>query len=74
MCPKGASLAPSRTWDHAACTERRIPSCATSGEASRRALESADCRVDWHTYLIVHSVCIEEIVALRAWISKVLAG
>jgi hypothetical protein len=30
--------------------------------------------VDWHTYLIVHSVCIEEIVALRAWISKVLAG
>jgi predicted esterase len=30
--------------------------------------------VDWHTYRIAHSVCIEEIVALRAWISKVLAG
>jgi phospholipase/carboxylesterase len=43
------------------------------GEASRRALEAAGYRVDWHSYRMEHSVCLEEIVALGAWLAHVLS-
>ena len=42
-------------------------------EASRRALEAAGYAVEWHTYPMQHSVGWEEIVALRAFLTKVLA-
>jgi len=42
-------------------------------EASRRALEAAGYAVEWHTYPMQHSVVWEEIVALRAFLTKVLA-
>ena len=42
-------------------------------EASRRALEAAGYTVEWHTYPMQHSVVWEEIVALRAFLTKVLA-
>ena len=43
------------------------------GEASRRALQAAGYRVDWHSYPMEHSVCLEEIVALGAWLVRVLS-
>lgn len=43
------------------------------GEASRRALEAAGYRVDWHGYRMEHQVCLEEIVALGAWLARVLS-
>ena len=42
------------------------------GEASRRALEAAGYPVEWHTYGMPHSVCMEEIVAIGAWLGKLL--
>ena len=42
------------------------------GDASHRALEAAGYRVDWHSYRMEHSVCLEEIVALGAWLARVL--
>jgi phospholipase/carboxylesterase len=43
------------------------------GEASRRALDAAGHRVEWHSYRMEHSVCLEEIVALGAWLAGVLS-
>jgi phospholipase/carboxylesterase len=42
------------------------------GEASRRTLEAGGYRVDWHTYRMEHSVCMEEIQAVSAWLQRVL--
>jgi len=42
------------------------------GDASRRTLVASGYRVDWHTYRMEHSVCMEEIVAIGAWIGKTL--
>ena len=44
------------------------------GEASRRALEAAGYRVEWHTYRMEHSVCLEEFADLGAWLRRVLAS
>lgn len=41
-------------------------------DASRRALETAGYKLDWHTYPMQHSVSLEEIRDLGAWIRKVL--
>ena len=43
------------------------------GEASRRALEAAGYKVDWHSYRMEHSLCLEEVVALGAWLARTLA-
>lgn len=43
------------------------------GEASRRALEAAGYLVDWHSYRMEHSVCLEEIIALGEWLAHVLS-
>ena len=43
------------------------------GEASRRALASAGYNVEWHTYPMQHSVVMEEIDAIKAFLVKVLA-
>jgi len=42
------------------------------GEASKRLLEAAGYDVEWHTYPMEHSVCIEEVRAIGAWLTKVL--
>jgi phospholipase/carboxylesterase len=42
------------------------------GQRSRDLLRSHGYEVDWHTYPIAHSVCAEEIVAIRDWLARVL--
>jgi len=42
------------------------------GEASRRMLEAAGYGVEWHSYRMEHSVCLEEVQAIGAWLTKVL--
>jgi len=44
------------------------------GDNSRRALIAQGYRVDWHTYRMEHSVCMEEIVAIGAWLARTLAA
>jgi phospholipase/carboxylesterase len=44
------------------------------GDASRRALVASGYRVDWHTYRMEHSVCMEEIEAIGAWLVRTLAA
>ena len=41
--------------------------------ASRDALAQLGYRVDWHEYPMEHSVCMEEVEAINAWLRRVLA-
>ncbi len=41
--------------------------------ASRDALTALGYNVDWHTYPMAHSVCMEEIDDLSRWLNRVLA-
>ena len=41
------------------------------GEASKRMLEAAGYPIEWHTYRMEHSVCLEEVQAIGAWLTKV---
>ena len=43
------------------------------GVASRQALEANGYRVEWHDYPMEHSVCLEEVRAIGAWLVRVLA-
>jgi phospholipase/carboxylesterase len=43
-------------------------------DASRRALESAGYRVEWHTYPMPHSVVWEEIEAVSGFLARVLGA
>ena len=43
------------------------------GLASRRALEANGNPVEWHQYPIEHSLCLEEVRAIGAWLGKVLS-
>lgn len=43
------------------------------GSASRDALVALGHDVEWHDYAIEHSVCIEEVKALDAWLQRVWA-
>jgi phospholipase/carboxylesterase len=42
-------------------------------EAARDILTGLGFRVDWHEYPMPHSVCVEEIADVSAWLSTVLA-
>lgn len=42
--------------------------------ASRDALRQAGYTVDWHEYRMQHSVCMEEVRDIAAWLRTVLAG
>jgi len=42
------------------------------GEASWRALAKAGYNVEWHTYGMEHSVCMDEVQAVSAWLQRVL--
>ena len=44
------------------------------GNASYRSLVQAGYQVDWHTYGMEHSVCMEEIEAVSAWLQRILRG
>ena len=44
------------------------------GTASWQALAKAGYNVEWHTYPMEHSVCMEEIDAVSAWLQRVLRG
>jgi phospholipase/carboxylesterase len=45
------------------------------GQYSREALEAVGYGVEWHTYLMPHSLCPEEIAHLKAWLaSRLNAG
>lgn len=46
---------------------------ADRGRASRDALQAMGYDVEWHEYPMAHSVCMEEIADLNAWLLKVLA-
>lgn len=41
------------------------------GEASRDSLKRAGFRPEWHSFPMAHSVCAEEIAAVRSWLLKV---
>jgi phospholipase/carboxylesterase len=42
------------------------------GEASKRLLETAGYAVEWRSYRMEHSVCLEEVQAIGAWLRKIL--
>ena len=44
----------------------------TLGETTRRLLEGAGYAVEWHQYMMPHSVCPEEIADIAAWLRRVL--
>ncbi len=44
------------------------------GDNSRGTLVAQGYRVDWHTYRMEHSVCMEEIVAIGAWLAQTLGA
>ncbi|HTS22794.1 MAG TPA: alpha/beta fold hydrolase [Casimicrobiaceae bacterium] len=43
------------------------------GETSKRLLEAQGYAVEWHSYRMEHSVCLEEVHSIGAWLSRVLA-
>jgi phospholipase/carboxylesterase len=43
------------------------------GAASRDALQALGYVVEWHSYPMGHTVCMEEVADLNAWLLKVLA-
>jgi phospholipase/carboxylesterase len=43
------------------------------GRDSRDALVALGQPVDWHEYPMEHSVCLEEVRDLEAWLKQVLA-
>jgi len=45
---------------------------ADRGSASRDALRAQGYDVEWHEYPMAHSVCMEEIADLNAWLLKTL--
>jgi phospholipase/carboxylesterase len=40
---------------------------------SRKALEALGYRIEWHDYMMAHSVCAEEVTDINAWLLRVLA-
>lgn len=43
------------------------------GLEMKESLEKLGCRVEWHTYPMEHSVCLEELTDLGAWMNRVMA-
>jgi len=46
---------------------------AQMGEASRDALQGLGYRIEWHTYPMEHSVCMEEVVDISKWLQARLS-
>jgi phospholipase/carboxylesterase len=76
-------IAPDRLATEASAANRGVPIFMAHGtadpvvrfewgEASKRMLEAAGYPIEWHTYRMEHSVCLEEVQAIGAWLTKVL--
>jgi phospholipase/carboxylesterase len=44
------------------------------GLEMKESLEKLGCRVEWHTYPMEHSVCLEELTDLGAWMNRLMGG
>jgi len=44
------------------------------GELARDTLRARGCTVQWHTYRMPHSVCLEELQAIGAWLRERMAA
>ena len=44
------------------------------GVEMKETLEKLGCRVEWHTYPMEHSVCMEELADIGAWMNRVMGG
>ncbi|MDO8414509.1 MAG: carboxylesterase [Gallionellaceae bacterium] len=44
----------------------------TLGLASAEKLKAWGCALEWHDYLMPHTVCMEEVRAIEAWLGKLL--
>ncbi len=77
-------IAPDKLATEASAANRSVPIFMAHGtadpvvqfqwaEASKRMLEAAGYAVEWHSYRMEHSVCLEEIQALGAWLRTVLS-
>jgi phospholipase/carboxylesterase len=42
------------------------------GEQARRQLESAGYAIEWHSYVMPHAVCPQEVADIAAWLRRVL--
>ncbi|MBK7642362.1 MAG: alpha/beta hydrolase [Planctomycetes bacterium] len=47
---------------------------AKRGEELRDTLTKLGCRVEWHTYPMEHSVCMEELVDIGAWMNRLMSA
>jgi phospholipase/carboxylesterase len=43
------------------------------GEASKRLLEAQGYAIEWHSYPMEHSVCIEEVRDIGTWLARVVS-
>ncbi len=77
-------VAPDRLGAEASAASRELPIFMAQGtadpvvrlewaRASRDALEAAGYHVDWHAYRMEHSLCLDEVQALGAWLRRVLS-
>jgi phospholipase/carboxylesterase len=77
-------IAPERLAVEASAANRALPIFMAHGhadpvvrfewaQASRRALEAAGYRIEWHSYPMQHSVCLEEVQAIGAWLRGLLS-
>ena len=44
------------------------------GQDLRDSLTQLGCRVEWHSYPMEHSVCMEELAHIGAWLNRVLGA
>jgi len=44
------------------------------GQLSREAIEAVGYGVEWHTYLMPHSLCPDEIAHLKTWMARSITG
>jgi phospholipase/carboxylesterase len=76
-------IAPDKLAAEASAANRKVPIFMAHGtadpvvhfqwgEASRRLLETAGYAVEWRSYRMEHSVCLEEVQAIGTWLRKVL--
>ncbi len=42
------------------------------GQASKEVIENAGCHIDWRTYPMAHSVCMEEIDDIGQWLRQII--
>jgi len=76
-------IAPDKLAAEASAANRKVPIFMAHGtadpvvhfqwgEASKRLLETAGYAVEWRSYRMEHSLCLEEVQAIGTWLRKVL--